>query len=167
MTVIRKVCGKFKDNGPFVEEQASSVTRGLKIRGREQRTKTYSVCVCSIWFCHCAVPAVQGLMQVLLTSAVLMVSVPGDGGDEVDAGESGHETLETVSLTSFRAVWPVPGDRGGAQWSRWAHWVNNKEFVNIVPLEWADCSRVLMIEKPSNQFTYSSPVIYTVKMLFK
>lgn len=43
-----------------------------------------------------------------LTSAILMVSVPGDGGDEVDAGQSGHEALETVSLASFRAVRPVP-----------------------------------------------------------
>lgn len=36
-----------------------------------------------------------------LTSAVLVVSVPGDGGDEVDAGESGHEALETVSLAAI------------------------------------------------------------------
>lgn len=43
-----------------------------------------------------------------LTSAVLVVSIPGDGGNEVDAGKSCHETLETVSLATLRAIWPVP-----------------------------------------------------------
>lgn len=36
-----------------------------------------------------------------LTGAVLVVSVPGDGGYEVDAGESGHEALKTVSLAAL------------------------------------------------------------------
>lgn len=36
-----------------------------------------------------------------LTGAVLVVSVPGDGGYEVDAGESRHEALETVSLAAL------------------------------------------------------------------
>lgn len=43
-----------------------------------------------------------------LTGAVLVVSVPGDGGHEVDAGQSGHEALETVSLATVRAIRPVP-----------------------------------------------------------
>lgn len=50
-----------------------------------------------------------------LTGAILVVSVPGDGGHEVDAGEGSHEALETVSLASFRAIRPVPGDRGCAR----------------------------------------------------
>lgn len=41
-----------------------------------------------------------------------MVSVPGDGSHEVDAGESCHEALETMSLASLRAIWPVPQEAG-------------------------------------------------------
>lgn len=41
-----------------------------------------------------------------------MVSVPGDGGYEVEAGESCHEAMKTMSLASLRAIRPVPGDSG-------------------------------------------------------
>lgn len=47
-------------------------------------------------------------MMGRLTGAVLVVSIPGDGSNEVDAGKSCHEALETVSLATLWAVWPVP-----------------------------------------------------------
>lgn len=51
-----------------------------------------------------------------LTGAVLVVSVPGDGSDKVDAGESRYKALEAVSLASIRAVGPVPGDESGGRY---------------------------------------------------
>jgi hypothetical protein len=45
-----------------------------------------------------------------LTCAVLVVSVPCDGSNEVDAGESCHKTLEAMSLAAIRAIGPVPGE---------------------------------------------------------
>lgn len=50
-----------------------------------------------------------------LTGAVLVISVPGDGSYKVDAGKSCHETLETMSLASFRAIRPVPEGTGCVQ----------------------------------------------------
>lgn len=43
----------------------------------------------------------QNTMMGRLTGAVLVVSIPGDGSNEVDAGKSRHETLETVSLATL------------------------------------------------------------------
>lgn len=62
--------------------------------------------------CNCAISNVLGrhISGFELTGAVLVVSVPGDGSYEVNAGESCHEALETVSLASIRAIRPVPGD---------------------------------------------------------
>ena len=45
-----------------------------------------------------------------LTCAVLVVSVPCNGSNKVDAGESCHETLEAMSLAAIRAIGPVPGE---------------------------------------------------------
>lgn len=39
-----------------------------------------------------------------------MVSVPGDGCNEVDAGEGCQEAMKAMSLASFWAIRPVPGD---------------------------------------------------------
>lgn len=63
--------------------------------------------------CNCALSNVLGSYnsRFYLTGAILVVSVPGDGSYEVDAGESHHEALETVSLASVRAIRPVPGSR--------------------------------------------------------
>ena len=43
-----------------------------------------------------------------LTGAVLVISVPCDGGNKMDAGKSYCETLETVGLATIGAIRPVP-----------------------------------------------------------
>ena len=36
-----------------------------------------------------------------------MVSVPGNGSDEVDAGERGAKSLEAMGLTTIRSIGPI------------------------------------------------------------
>lgn len=46
-------------------------------------------------------------LMLSLTGAVLMISVPRNGSNEVYAGKSCHETLESMSLAPIRAIGPV------------------------------------------------------------